>query len=112
MTFSSATKPLTYYIDTPGTHVLTLLFGLRLPGLSKREKFQLCGVIAEYLAVMVEDPSNGEGDEDWTLLDHESHNQNDIANNVYSALKILVKEDCESLAALLPVIAEYARDDQ
>ena len=113
MTFTSATKTLTYYIDTPGTQRLVEACGSRLTEMTQREKYQLAGTIGEYLATMVKDPENGELDEDetWTLLDHISQNNHCLTNNVKALLVILRDEKCESLAALLPAIAEYARDD-
>ena len=113
MTFSSATKTLTYYIDTPGVRRLEEACGSRLTELTQREKYQLAGVIAEYLATMVDDPENGELDEDetWTILDHTAQHYHGPTNNVQALLVILVDEECEALAALLPAIAEYARDD-
>ena len=114
MTFTTTTKTLTYYIDTTGIQRLAKACGERLTGLNTREKYQLAGVIAEYLATMVEDEENGElgEDETWTLLNHEAQHQNDITGKVHAVLAILADEECESLAALLPAIAEYARDDQ
>ena len=113
MTFSSATKTLTYYIDTPGVRRLEEACGERLTELTQREKYQLCETIGGYLSAMVEDPENGELDEDetWTILDHISQNYHCLTNNVKALLVILVDEECEALAALLPAIAEYARDD-
>ena len=112
MTFSSATKTLTYYIDTPGIRKLEQMCGSRLERLTQREEYQLAGVIAEYLAVMTDDPENAAIDEDegWTLLNTEWGTSIVTTNNVKTVLEILNDEDPEVLAALLPAVAEYARD--
>ena len=41
MTFTSAAKTLTYYIDTPGTQRLVEACGSRLTEITQREKYQL-----------------------------------------------------------------------
>ena len=112
MTFSSATKGITYYVETPGIRRLEQMCGSRLTELTQREKYQLAGVIAEWLAVMTDDPENETIDEDegWTLLNTEWGTSIVTTNNVKVVLEILNDEDPEALAALLPAIAEYARD--
>jgi hypothetical protein len=111
---TSTTKPVTYHIDTPGIRKLEQAVGAKLTGLTQREKYQLIEAIGGYLSNMVADDENtelGEGDV-WTLIDYAKQCCPDIENNVFAILFILKDDECETLAHLLPAVAEYARDDQ
>ena len=108
----TSTKPVTFFIDTPGIRKLEQAVGAKLTGLTQREKYQLIEAIGGYLSNMVADDENtelGEGDV-WTLIDYSKQCCPDIDNNVFAILFILKDEECEALAHLLPAIAEYARD--
>ena len=113
-TFTSSAKTITHYADSPGIRKLEQACGARLTELTQREKYQLIETIGGYLACMVEDPENGElgPDDVWTPIDHAKQWNPDIDNNVFALLFILKDEKCETLAHLLPAIAEYARDDK
>ena len=108
----TSTKPVTFFIDTPGIRKLEQAVGAKLTELTQREKYQLIEAIGGYLSNMVADDENtelGEGDV-WTLIDYSKQCCPDIDNNVFAILFILKDEECEALAHLLPAIAEYARD--
>ena len=108
----TSTKPVTFFIDTPGIRKLEQAVGAKLTGLTQREKYQLIEAIGGYLSHMVADDENAElgEDDEWTLVDYARQCCPDVDNNVFAILFILKDEECEALAHLLPAIAEYARD--
>ena len=108
----TSTKPVTFFIDTPGIRKLEQAVGAKLTGLTQREKYQLIEAIGGYLSNMVADDENAElgEDDEWTLIDYAKQCSPDLDNNVFAILFILKDEECEALAHLLPAIAEYARD--
>ena len=121
MTFSSATKTLTYYIDTPGIRKLEQMCGSRLERLSQEELYQLCTAIALMLWGCCEPAQEIDPDDEFADL-FSDHSEPDLINsveelvtpdvtgNVKACLILLQNEDPEALAALLPAVAEYARD--
>ena len=120
MSFSSATKTLTYYVETPGIRKLEQMCGTRLDRLTQEELYQLCTAIALMLWGCVEPTEVDPDDEFADLFEADSSSDlvnsveelvtPDVTGNVKACLILLQHEDPEALAALLPAVAEYARD--
>ena len=119
--FTSFAKTITYYIETPGVCKLEQMCGSRLERLSQEELYQLCTAIALMLWGCVEPTAEVDPDDEFADL-FESESEPDLINsveelvtpdvtgNVKACLILLQHEDPEALAALLPAVAEYARD--
>ena len=103
--FTSSAKILTYYADTMAVRQLCERFGGRLEKLSRHEKYRLCTGIALELIEL----SNPENDKvkDADYISHTTFGP----DAVNQSRKILDNEKPAILALILPVIAEYARDD-
>ena len=56
----TSTKPVTFFIDTPGIRKLEQAVGAKLTELTQREKYQLIEAIGGYLSHMVADDENAE----------------------------------------------------
>ena len=123
MTFSSATKTLGFYIDTPGIRKLERACGDRLTKLTQEELYQLCTSIALMLWGCCEpaqeiDPDDEFADLFYGLAEPEPDLVNsmqelvtpDITGNVKACLILLQNETPGDLSCLLPAVAEYARD--
>lgn len=126
--FTTSAKTLTYYVETTAIKKLGDAFGHKLDKLTQEEKYQLCTSISLMLWGCC-DSGIGEGqvseeyDElDFSdLVDSEAEpdlitTQNaylvpEVTAHVMTALILLQNEPPETLAQLLPAIAEYARDD-
>ena len=121
MSQSTSAKTLTYYIETPGICKLARACGDKLQRLTQEELYQLCTAIALMLWGCVEPTAEVDPDDEFADL-FEAESEPDLINsveelvtpdvtgNVKACLILLQNEDPETLAALLPAVAEYARD--
>lgn len=112
--FTSSTKPLLSFCETDGLKKLVAAAGDRLTGLSKTEKYQLSTVLSLILWTVAEDLESVviEVPENWQPLSFEAIAANlKVSGNVKLCLLYLTDESPDTLAAILPVINEYARED-
>lgn len=116
--FTTSAKILTSHADTQGTQKLASKYGNRLEALNREDKYQLISAIGVHLWGMCENVSeveeaNGEAYDDTLDLvqDADIALTFEINGDVKQALILLQNEEPETLSQLLPVIAEYARDD-
>lgn len=112
--FSSSTKTLLSFSETTATKKLVDIYGDRLTGLNRGEKFKLVAAISCYLGL---EHMPGESLQDAKRF--ASENLVTISELMFSALpndvdcclSILKHEDIDSLAAILSPISEYAKED-
>jgi hypothetical protein len=124
--FTSSAKPLTYYVETKSILSLCAKFGYKLTGLTQEDKYQLCTAISLFLWGVCEsgigeaadNPNDDEidlieaGDGEIDLIEASAAQLNPaLHENVTAAMVLLQYDAPEILSQLLPVIAEYARDD-
>lgn len=112
--FSSSTKVLQAFGDSPSIKSLCKVYGDRLAGLTQMEKYQLSTAIGVTLwsaSQDIEDPSPFElPDEDIEECVLGS-NLPEVSPNVWQAIQFLKSEDLDNLAAIYSAIAEYAKED-
>jgi N-acyl-L-homoserine lactone synthetase len=106
--FSSSTKVLTSFAESPQIRELTRLFGDRLSGLTRLEKYQLVTAIGQ---TMIEIANDENAERLKTVYDVSAPESYRWFPLVLKAIGILKGEDPANLAAILAPIAEYARED-
>lgn len=116
--FSSSAKILTSHADTQGTQKLAASFGSRLENLNQEDKYQLISAVGVHLwgmcesATEVQELKGTSYDDTLDLVqDADIALTFEVNEDVKQALILLQNDTAETLAALLPAIAEYARDD-
>lgn len=113
--FSSSTKMLLSFSETEATKAMVELYGDRLTGLNRGEKFKLASAISLYLGL---EHSPGQSIADANRFAN-TENILSITQLMFSAfpqaveicLGCLIGESIDSLAAILPAIASYASED-
>lgn len=113
--FSSSTKVLVSFADSPQIRGLTRLFGDRLSGLTRLEKYQLVAAIGELLMNIADDEENEEYGISFSnttdITQCRPLSNRPLSKNAVNAIDTLKGEDPANLAAILAPIAEYARED-
>lgn len=108
-TFSSSTKVLTSFAESPQIRELTRVFGDRLSGLTRLEKYQLVAAIG--LTLWWLDPTDQEIWPEADIATLPDQVLPSMEDNTMKAIAILEGEHPDNLAAILAPIAEYARED-
>lgn len=116
--FTSSTKPLLSFAQTTILEKLVSACGDRLTELKQSEKYQLSTVISFYLWGLAEDMEETEpggypdgADEDLLAI-AQKYLPFSVSGDVKAVLFILKDEDPDNLAAILPAITAYAREDE
>jgi hypothetical protein len=115
--FTSSTKPLLSFAQTPTLEKLTARFGDRLSELTQCEKYQVTTAIGLYLWGLSEDIENPTPYPCDDGVDDDIHDVAKLympfglSKPVHDALGILKDEDPNNLACIMGPIAEYAKED-
>lgn len=112
--FSSSTKILLSFCETDATKKLVEIYGDRLTGLNRGEKYKLVSAISVYLGLSHapgESPSDAKRFASENLVTVAEFMFSALPNDVDCCLEILKDESIDSLAAILSAISEYAKED-
>ena len=108
--FTSSAKPIQYFCETTLINKFASAVGDRLERLTQSERYQLLTCLSSWChsyCELVED------EESETLLGHYYSSVTlEYSGNVLACLCLLEHEDVDNIAAILPAIAEYARNEE
>jgi hypothetical protein len=107
--FTSSTPILLSVEQTAGTEKFSKVFGDRLSELSRCEKYQLAAVIALILWEIAEDAESSVMGPQVVAV--EAIEKLEVSPSVKLCVLILKDEFPETLAAILPAISAYAKED-
>ena len=107
--FTSSAKPIQYFCETTLINKLARAVGDRLERLTQSERYQLLTCLSSWCHAYCE---LVEDEEPETLLEHYYSSVTlEYSGNVLACLALLEHEDVDNIAAMLPAIAEYARNE-